>query len=361
MKEQVSYKWKVCTYCMTFNHASFIEDAMKGFVMQQTKSPFVCLIIDDASTDGEPYIIREYLETNFALDDSEICIHEDNEEYELVFARHKENINCFFAVYLLKYNHYKDYNSKLHMIQRWQGLSEYVAVCEGDDYWLNEKKLQKQIDYLDGHPDVGMCYTNFHVLTEASGEMKKSVLTTYPNEYSYDYTLGDWIRKKDKCYVGPMTWVVRRELWESRPISQGVDGTFSFFAHFIYTSKTYCLLADTTAVYRINRGSMSQATSIEKHFWRVKGLHKQQLLLSEKYLDSDKDFSIEYINRVYYTNYFRLIYLLDNEEEMNKVKAYKNELSTVDRILLTLCDNSKMLSLYRTFYRKHYTKKNNFA
>ena len=54
---------------MTYNQASYIEDAMNGFTMQQTDFPFVCIIVDDASTDGEPEVIQRYLSTYFDLED----------------------------------------------------------------------------------------------------------------------------------------------------------------------------------------------------------------------------------------------------------------------------------------------------
>ncbi len=61
MNEQIKDKWQVCVKCFTYNHASYIEDAMNGFTMQQTNFPFVCTIVDDASTDGEQDVIKKYL------------------------------------------------------------------------------------------------------------------------------------------------------------------------------------------------------------------------------------------------------------------------------------------------------------
>ena len=58
----------VCARCFTYNHAPYIEDAMNGFCMQQTHFPYVCVIVDDASTDGESEVIKNYLQTHFDLD-----------------------------------------------------------------------------------------------------------------------------------------------------------------------------------------------------------------------------------------------------------------------------------------------------
>ena len=58
-------KFKVCVRCSTFNQAKYIEDTMNGFVMQQTDFPFVCCIVDDASTDGEQDVIKKYMDMHF--------------------------------------------------------------------------------------------------------------------------------------------------------------------------------------------------------------------------------------------------------------------------------------------------------
>ncbi|MBR4365861.1 MAG: glycosyltransferase family 2 protein, partial [Bacteroidaceae bacterium] len=75
--------------CMTFNHAPYIEDAMNGFTMQETTFPFVCTIIDDASTDGEQEVIKKYLQEHFDLEDSSVVRNEETDDYVLTFARHK--------------------------------------------------------------------------------------------------------------------------------------------------------------------------------------------------------------------------------------------------------------------------------
>lgn len=141
--------------CMTFNHSAFIENAMNGFCMQQTNFPFVCTIIDDFSTDGEQQVINNYLQTYFDLDNNGITRNEETNDYMLIFSRHKSNRNCFFAVLFLKYNHYKK-KSKQSYIEEWNRESKYFAICEGDDYWTDSSKLQKQVYFLESHPDFVM-------------------------------------------------------------------------------------------------------------------------------------------------------------------------------------------------------------
>ena len=154
------YVFMVQVSCMTFNHSPYIVDTMNGFCMQQTSFPFVCTIFDDFSTDGEQEVIKQYVKEYFDLEDNSIVKNEETDDYMLTFARHKTNENCFFAVYYLKYNHYsigKGYR-KLDYCKELVEHAPYVALCEGDDYWTDPLKLQKQVDYLEKHPDCSMCF-----------------------------------------------------------------------------------------------------------------------------------------------------------------------------------------------------------
>ena len=147
--------FRVCVRCSTFNHSAYIKEAMDGFCMQQTKFPFVCCIIDDCSTDGEQEVISHYLSDHFEIDNNSLTTREETEDYRLISTRHKENANCHFVVLFLKYNHYRK-KSKASYIKRWLEASHYHAYCEGDDYWIDCLKLQKQVDALDSHPDYTM-------------------------------------------------------------------------------------------------------------------------------------------------------------------------------------------------------------
>lgn len=89
------YKWMVRVSCMTYNHAPYITDALNGFCMQETTFPFICTIVDDASTDGEQEVIKQYLHEHFDLEDTSIVRNEETKDYTLTFARHKTNKNCY--------------------------------------------------------------------------------------------------------------------------------------------------------------------------------------------------------------------------------------------------------------------------
>ena len=146
----------VCTRCFTFNHAPYIVDAMNGFTMQETMFPVITLIVDDASTDGEPEVIKQYLTDHFQTP----YRIEETEDYHLICSKHKSNPNCIFVVFLLKSNHYSIKKPKLPYLSEWLDNAKFHALCEGDDYWIHPMKLQRQVEFMESHPDYSMCFTN---------------------------------------------------------------------------------------------------------------------------------------------------------------------------------------------------------
>ncbi len=119
----------VSIICNAYNHGKYIKDALEGFVTQQTTFPFEVLVHDDASTDNTADIIREYE------------------------AKYPELIKPIYQTE----NQYsqKIGINKTYQVPRVQG--KYVALCEGDDYWTDPMKLQKQFDFMEANPDYALC------------------------------------------------------------------------------------------------------------------------------------------------------------------------------------------------------------
>ena len=99
-------KYIVRTHCAAYNHELYIRDALQGFVIQETTFPVVYTIVDDASKDRTADVIREFVVQNFDLQDTSIAYEKDMDYGHVIFARHKTNINCYFAVVFLIENHY---------------------------------------------------------------------------------------------------------------------------------------------------------------------------------------------------------------------------------------------------------------
>lgn len=147
---------------LVYNHEPYLRDCLEGFVMQQTTFPFVAVVHDDCSTDGSAAIIREYAE-----------------KYPHIIK----------PVYETENQYSKQDGSLRRAMDEACGKygAKYYALCEGDDYWTDPRKLQKQVDFLEAHPDYTMVCCNCEV------EMADKRLTTHKNfvEAGWTHVDGD--------------------------------------------------------------------------------------------------------------------------------------------------------------------------
>lgn len=176
--------FKVCVRCFTFNQSEYIVDAMNGFAMQKTDFPFVCCIVDDASTDGEQKIIKQYVDKYFDWSEKSVSYKKETNYAHILYAKHKTNKNCYFVVLLLKENHYSINKPRLPYLKEWCNDIVYIALCEGDDYWIDSQKLQKQVDYLHSHPKCRYIFTARYIDNEIKNikieqSYKKRVYNTH--------------------------------------------------------------------------------------------------------------------------------------------------------------------------------------
>lgn len=131
----MSYINTVCIRCTAYNHEPYIRDCLDGFVMQQTDFPFVAIVHDDCSTDGTADIIREYAEK---YPDIIKPIYESENQY----SKHDGSLRKIMNEATAKIG------------------AKYIAMCEGDDYWTDPHKLQRQVDFMEAHPEYTMCFHN---------------------------------------------------------------------------------------------------------------------------------------------------------------------------------------------------------
>lgn len=248
-------QFMVCVRCMTFNQSSYIEDALNGFTMQETNFPFVCTILDDASTDGEQEVIKKYLQEHFDMENKSVVRNEETDDYVLTFAQNKLNKNCYFAVLYLKYNHYSNKEikeRKFTYIAEWHDNAKYIALCEGDDYWTHPQKLQMQVDFLESHPDYTMYLHN---------ALKRFQNSVAPDRLMSDFVTGDIDTKTlfEKWQLPLASVVFRRTIIDSKEykeLSKKVHGGFLYFLTSTKVGKVYGL-SKCLSVYRKNLGGVS--------------------------------------------------------------------------------------------------------
>lgn len=206
----IENKYSVFISCNTFNQAIYIKDALDSFCMQQTSFPFVCAITDDASTDGEIDVIKQYLQDNFNLN-NEDALKKETDDYVLQYARHKTNRNCFFVVVFLKYNHWQLKKAKKYYVKEWFERSRYSAYCEGDDYWIDPLKLQKQVDFLEKHPDYSAHATERLIIDGEGTMIQRKTMK------SQDFTAADLDKLAIKMQFQISTLLCRISCFKDKP------------------------------------------------------------------------------------------------------------------------------------------------
>ena len=242
----------VHTICMTYNHEPYVEDALKGFVMQQTTFPAVSVIIDDASTDHTVEVLDCFMKDHFRLDDAD-AINKETDYGHVAFARHKSNANCFFAVICLKENHYSKAKSKYPYYKEW-AKTKYVAICEGDDYWTDPLKLQKQVDFLETHEDYSMCFHAADIRCEG-------VDASYTGARFMDIEEREYFSTElfEKWIVPTASIVYKNAVVNGRKVSHSewlTRGDICLVLNCAHTGKVFGM-RDVMSVYRLQPNSVS--------------------------------------------------------------------------------------------------------
>ncbi|MFY3792724.1 glycosyltransferase family 2 protein [Ureibacillus sp. MALMAid1270] len=170
--------------CITYNHEKYIAEAIESFLMQNTDFKFEILIHDDASTDRSAEIIREY-----------------EQKYP----------DLIKPIYQTENQYSKKVQVDRLNTERAQG--KYIAVCEGDDFWTDPYKLQKQVDYMEAHPEVSLCV---HAGDVVLAKDRKVLRKNRPSKFSRFLTVEEIIKLGgDFCVTSAMFY--RTELDRTRP------------------------------------------------------------------------------------------------------------------------------------------------
>lgn len=261
-------KFKVCVRCFTFNQAKYIEDALNGFAMQKTDFPFVCCIVDDASTDGEQEVIKKYMNMHFDYSPNSVSFDKETDYADVLYAQHKVNKNCYFAIILLKENHYSQNKTKMQYLKEWRNICEYEAICEGDDYWIESNKLQEQVNYMQNNIGCSLCHTGFSFLQVVTGH-----LTPYIQNGNTDKEIIQRILNGNEYRV--QTCTVMYRIKDYNKVVESDDflyksgyflmGDTQLWIGLLLLGKIH-LIKQNMAIYRINDGSSCRQNNIKQRF-----------------------------------------------------------------------------------------------
>lgn len=276
--------------CLVFNEAPFLRQCLNGFVMQKTTFPFEAIVHDDASTDGSADIIREYAE------------------------KYPEIIKPIYEIE----NQYSKGDGSLGRIMDEHTRGKYITWCEGDDYWIDPNKLQKQVDFLETHPKYGMCYSS----AKGWDEDKKLFLN---NKKGKKTTLRKIMYGNNS--IPTCTVCMRAEIhkrFREEILSEAHNwqmGDLPLWIFCMINSKIK-YFRNTTAVYRLRRNSASHSDDIQKRIVFRKNVYEIKDFFKERY---NLKFKIRRVESAEFEVYYSIFKYIHTEENWNYLQgSYMN-------------------------------------
>lgn len=244
----------VSIICTVFNKEPWLKKTIDSFLAQETEFAYEIILVDDASSDGSRSIIQDYQ------------------------ANYPDLIRAFYQ------------NENQGIAKTWVAICKearghYIARCDGDDFWVDPLKLQKQVDLLESKPDCKWSNTDFDIYDEKGTLVSKAGFAnhTIPLADTYEKMLAT------RGFTMASTWLVDRDLMVE--VNQELDlttsdDTFNLQLElFQRTSLAY--LDEATVAYTINQGSDSRPTDFKRLERRFNKLLQTQLDYLDKYPNAD--------------------------------------------------------------------------
>lgn len=250
---------KVSIYCITYNHVGLISKAIEGFLMQKTNFNFEILIHDDNSSDGTVDILKQY---------------------------EKKYPNLIKVIYERENQYSK--GVPIFDIMKPFLTGKYIAMCEGDDYWIDPYKLQKQVNFMDNHDDVMLC---IHAAKEIS------LKTNFSLKRPQNIRNSQYVSMNSIIIAGggffPTCSFLRRNNYEfiTNRWGKGICGDFNNILHAGLNGKVYYIdevMAVKTVFYPGSWSSIHSDTNLMKRHMlnEIESLKKFNRDTDYKYKDS---------------------------------------------------------------------------
>lgn len=268
---------------MAYNHQDFIAQAIEGVLSQKTTFDIELIIANDYSTDNTDSIIKKIIERD------------NNAKEKIRYINNSKNIGMQ-PNFILAYNHCK---------------GKYIAECEGDDYWTDPYKLQKQVDFLESNPEYAITFHKVKIYNEIKQKFEEDTLNTFTNETT---TLNDLLRGN---YIRTVSTVFRNSRKLASLIEKLSDVTPGDWLVFIITASTGKIryINQEMAVYRISYVGVWSTIDNKQRKYYKEILNGYEFLYN--YLNKD-DYTIVYHSHMHYIGLAAII----NKEKRKYLNYY---------------------------------------
>lgn len=277
----------VSIVCISYNQEKYIAEAIEGFLAQQTDFNFEIIIADDYSKDNTQAIIQK-----------KATAHPDR--FNLILR--KQNIGIQKNLY--------------DALQHAKG--KYIALCEGDDYWIDSRKLQKQVDLLDKNPSFGLCFHPVKVIFEDSNTKEY----IYPDIKQKKSFSREKLLKEN--FIQTNSVMYRRSNYKNLPED---ILPLDWFLHLYHAqSGEVGFIDQTMAVYRRHEGGVwwSSHRNIDE-IWRKHGLSHMRLYAELFKLYGEK----ENARHIIFGHICKLLNNLSKVDQKDSSDLYKKALAII--------------------------------
>jgi glycosyltransferase involved in cell wall biosynthesis len=309
----MNHKPKVSVIMITYNQELYIKEAIQGVLVQKIAFDIELIVADDCSTDQTETVVWEIINTH-------------PQGKIIKYTRHAKNKGMM--------------HNFMWALEQCSG--NYIALCEGDDYWTDPYKLQKQVDFLEANLDYVLCY---HPVYELNGDIKKEVIRmpNEPSEYDTASSMamyGNYIYTPSVVFRN-ITFTISQELAKAPAIDWYIYLSLASYGK-------YGKLTDTMATYRLNTGVWSQLDNKKRLIQFFVTMY-----LYYRTLENQPD--IQQILKQRYTSLFRTIIPKINEQELNYINQSCTDKSELQQMMLaeikhlhkSQVSNTKLLSLLK--------------
>ncbi len=250
--------------CISYNQEKYIGQCLEGFLKQKTNFEFEILVFDDASNDSTQDIIKEYVSK-------------------------QTNIKTF----LQTENQWSKGKYGLLELLSAASTSKYIAICEGDDYWTDPLKLQKQVDFLETNPEFAMTFHKVKIYNEIEHKFEEDTINDLTKE---DTNLQDLLRGN---YIRTVSAVIRNTSQLASLIDKIKTATPGDWLLFIIIASTGKIkyMNQEMAVYRISYSGVWSTIDNKQRKYHKELLNGYEFLY--KFLKKD-DYAIVYHSHMHY-------------------------------------------------------------
>ncbi len=294
---QVKSEPLVSVCVQTYQHVNFIKDCLEGILMQKTTFDYEILLGEDESTDGTREICLEYAE-----------------KYPVkirLFLHRRENVIKINGNPTGRFNLFYNFS---------KAFGKYIALCEGDDYWTDPYKLQKQVDFLEANSDYGLVCSNYHSIIKSNEIINDYLTVKYEYGVETDIAMNDYILKRFQ--IRTLTVIFKNDFFNKFLVEIPNDiytnaggGDFPLWIYILSKTKVR-YFPYSTGVYRITMNTASRPNNIENKFLFQKRVAEANLLIA-KHLKLEKKIMRQLEIR------YLLVLMQQNAFKYKKIKVLK--------------------------------------